>query len=221
MTEQLSAQNVPPGVMDLLRIFLAASSRGEEAALILETRRKVISSKFRSVESTAGVPAAPTNNSLARKKKNPARARRSRLRLEAFMKRKVDTKEQAESSLAAGPSTNSTTNKLVIQLDKEKDGQDGSMGVDLTSPIPQVDGAGNTSDPVRYKFVSDFHRDDIGYTLEELFPSGGATLVSCVALKPKESADRHCVVAIRRTDCQDSLWPEMIEDQMQVFENLC
>ena len=90
MTDQLNTQDVPPGVMDLLRIFLAASSRGEEAALILETRRKVISSKFRSVESTAGVPAAPTNNSLARKKKNPARARRSRLRLEAFMKRKVE-----------------------------------------------------------------------------------------------------------------------------------
>ena len=184
MTEQTSAQDVPPGVMDLLRIFLAASSRGEEAALILETRRKVISSKFRSVESTAGVPAAPTNNSLARKKKNPARARRSRLRLEAFMKGKVDTMEQAESNLAAGPSSNSTTNKLVIQLDKEKDGQGGSMGVHLTSPIPQVDRAGNTSDPVKYTFVSDYHRDYIGYTLEELFPSGVATLVSCVA--PRE-----------------------------------
>ena len=52
------------------------------------------------------------------------------------MKRKVDTKEQAESSLAAGPSTNSTTNKLVIQLDKEKDGQDGSMG--WISPAPYL-----------------------------------------------------------------------------------
>ena len=82
----------------------------------------MISSKFRSVESTAGVPAAPTNNS--RKKKNPARARRSRLRLEAFMKRKVDTKEQAEFSLAPGPSTNSTATKLIIKLEWEKDGQD-------------------------------------------------------------------------------------------------
>ena len=145
MTDQESTQDVPPGVMDVLRIFLAASSRGEEAALILETRRKVISSKFRSVESTAGVPAAPTNNSLARKKKNPARARRSRLRLEAFMKRKVDTKDQTESSLAAGPSTNSTATQLIIKLDREKDGQDRSMGVDLTNLIPQVDEAGQSS----------------------------------------------------------------------------
>ena len=52
------------------------------------------------------------------------------------MKRKIDTKEQAESSLAAGPSTNSTTNKLIIQLDKEKDGQDGSMG--WISPAPYL-----------------------------------------------------------------------------------
>ena len=118
----------------MLRIFLAASSRGEEAFLILETRKKVISTKFRSVENTVGVPAAPTNISLARKKKNPARARRSRLRLEEFMKKKVDEKKQAESSIAAGPFTNSTATKLIIKLDKEKDGQDRSMGVDLTSP---------------------------------------------------------------------------------------
>ena len=88
------------------------------------------------------------------------------------MKRKVDTKEQAESSLAAGPSTNSTTNKRVIQLDKEKDGQDRSMGMDLTSPMPQVYGAGeHIWDPVQYKFFSDYQQDDIDYTLEELFPA--------------------------------------------------
>ena len=68
--------------------------------------------------------------------------------------------------------------------------------------------------------MSDYHQDDIGYTLEELFPSGGATLVSCVAHRPKESADRHCIVAVRRTDCQDTSWPEMMEDQKQVFREL-
>ena len=220
MTEQLSSQEVPPGVMDLVRIFLAASSRGKEANLILATRKKVISSKFRTVESPAGAPAAPTNSSLLRKKKNPARARRSRLRLEEFMKRKVENKKQAESSLATESSTNSTTNRMIIELDKEKDGQDRAMGVDLTSPIPQVDGTGQTSDLVQYKFVSDYHQDDIDYTLEELFPSGGATLVSCVAPRPKESADQHCIVAVRRRDCQDTVWPEMNEDQKQVFRQL-
>ena len=62
-------------------------------------------------------------------------------------------------------------------------GRTDPWGLVLTSPIPQVDGAGNTSDPVRYKFVSDFHRDDIGYTLEELFPSACATLVWLLSQK--------------------------------------
>ena len=95
------------------------------------------------------------------------------------------------------------------------------MGVDLTSPIPQVDRAGkNISDPVQYRFVSDYHKDNIGYTLEELFPAGCATLVSCVAYRPKESADQHGIVAVKRTDCQDTSWPEMMKDQEEVFQEL-
>jgi hypothetical protein len=222
MTDQASFQDVPPGIIDLLRIFLAASSRGEDAALTLETRRKVISTKFRSVESNAGAPAAPTNISSAKKRKNPARAKRSRLRLEDFMKRKVEEKKQAESSLAAGHSTNSTTSKLIVELDKEKDEQqDRSMGVDLTSPIPQVDGAEwNISQTVQYKFVSDYHQDDIGDALEELFPAGNAKLVSCVAPRPRESADQNCIVAIRRIDRQDTSWPEMMQEMEPVFREL-
>ena len=63
MVDLTSAQDVPPRVMDLLRIFLAASSRGEEAVLTLETRKNAISTKYRSVESPAGVLAA-TNNTV-------------------------------------------------------------------------------------------------------------------------------------------------------------
>ena len=47
MIDLTSAQDVPPRVMDLLRIFLAASSRGEEAVLTLKTSKKAISTKFR------------------------------------------------------------------------------------------------------------------------------------------------------------------------------
>jgi hypothetical protein len=40
--------------------------------------------------------------------------------------------------------------------------QDRPMGEDLTSPIPQVDGAGSSiSDPVKYTFGSDYHQEDI------------------------------------------------------------
>jgi hypothetical protein len=60
----------------LLKIFLDSSSRGEEAVLDLETRKKVISKKFRSDEKPAGVPAAPSNITFPKKKKNPARVSR-------------------------------------------------------------------------------------------------------------------------------------------------
>ena len=133
-----STQDVPPGVMDLLRIFLAASSRGEQAVFILETRRRERTTKFRSGVET-GTP-APTYTQLNNKKnrKNPARARRSKLRLEEFMKRKVENKKQAESSQAA-----ETTNRMVMELAKDEDRPENrSVGADLPSPIPQVDGAG-------------------------------------------------------------------------------
>jgi hypothetical protein len=91
MTDHVTAQDVPPVVMGVLRIFLAYSSRGEEAVLVLETRKEVISTKFRSVESTVGVPPAPTNISLATKKKKEFRKKKS--------------------SLAAGSSTNSNATK--------------------------------------------------------------------------------------------------------------
>ena len=37
-----------------------------------------------------------------------------------------------------------------------------------SSPIPQLDG--ESDDNVWYTFVSDYHREDIEYTLEEIFP---------------------------------------------------
>ena len=52
MIDLTSAQDVPPRVMDLLRIFLAASFRREEAVLTLKTSKKAISTKYRSVESS-------------------------------------------------------------------------------------------------------------------------------------------------------------------------
>ena len=80
--------DVPPRVLELLETFLSASSRGEHALLILETRKTSISMKYRSVETVTG-PSATTSPSAALKKKmNPARARRSKARLELFLKKK-------------------------------------------------------------------------------------------------------------------------------------
>jgi hypothetical protein len=79
------AQDVPPRVMYLLRIFLAASSRGKEAVLTLEISKKAIPTKYRSVE-----PQQPPKHNFA-KKKNPARARRSRLRWGNIRKGRSET----------------------------------------------------------------------------------------------------------------------------------
>ena len=54
----MSSTQVPPGVMELLKIFLAARSRGEDSVLILDTRRKTISTKYRTAENAVGAPAA-------------------------------------------------------------------------------------------------------------------------------------------------------------------
>jgi hypothetical protein len=83
-----SSEDVPPRVMEMLRMFLAASCRGEQAVLVLETRNKTLTTKYRCVETMAGVPSkAQTSTVPIKKKVTPARARRSKLRLEKFQKK--------------------------------------------------------------------------------------------------------------------------------------
>ena len=52
---------MPVRIIEMLRIFLAARSRVEEADLLLETRTGVLTTKYRSVETVVGVPAPITN----------------------------------------------------------------------------------------------------------------------------------------------------------------
>ena len=71
-------------------MFLAASSRGEHTVLLLESRKSTITTKYRCVENLAGVPASSsTSTNGTRKKVNPARGRRSKLRLEELIKKKT------------------------------------------------------------------------------------------------------------------------------------
>ena len=88
-------EDVPPCVLDLLKIFLASSSRGEKAILILETQNKAIKTKYRSMDPADGSPAVPTSTNT-RRRKNPAQVRRSKLRLVAFKKKKIAEKKQLE-----------------------------------------------------------------------------------------------------------------------------
>ena len=84
---------IPPRVMDLLKMFLAASSRGEQAVLVLETRHRTLTTKFWSVEKVAGIQAPLTTPSAKKRRNTPARARRSQLRLEEFSRKKKLEKE--------------------------------------------------------------------------------------------------------------------------------
>jgi hypothetical protein len=57
------------------------------------------------------------------------------------------------------------------------------------SPIPQVDGTDDAE--VMYTFVSDFHQEDIEYTLNEIIPEDVETkLVSAVRIGGIQSADQ-------------------------------
>ena len=75
-------------VLDIVRMFLSASNRGDHAVLVLESRKHQITNKYKSVERKAGAPAS-TSTTSTKKKMNPARARRSKLRrLEQFIAEK-------------------------------------------------------------------------------------------------------------------------------------
>ena len=93
-------EDVPPRVMEMLRMFLAANSRGEVAVLHLETRKNTLTTNYKNEVRTemTGTPAKSTD--IRKKKQNPSRARRSLLRLKKFMQMKEEAKlEQSEVNL--------------------------------------------------------------------------------------------------------------------------
>jgi hypothetical protein len=96
-------EDVPPSVLDLLKIFLASSSRGEKAILILETKNKAIKTKYMTMDTVVGSPAAPTST------------RRSKLRLEAFKEKKTAEKKQLEETSTSHQQTSPLS--LILQVD--------------------------------------------------------------------------------------------------------
>ena len=182
----------------------------------------------------AGDSATGSITTKPKSKNNPARARRSRLRLEQFNRRKVEEKQAGTSSgqhagnqddcdRTAGD-TSSTTNKLVIELAKD---QNMDRPVEnVTSPIPQVDGQEDSlavqgEVKVTYTFVSDYGEEDIIYSLSEIFPETEKrepTLASRVQVRPR-SAHHMCTVTVNQTDGQIS-WPDMSPSNAEVFQDL-
>ena len=212
-------ESIPPRVMDLLKMFLAACSRGEQAVLVLETRQRTLTTKFRSVEKVAGTQAPLTTPSTKKRRNNPARARRSQLRLEEFTRKKLEAQasvkdhqtDQDPGKEAAGVASS----KLLLELP----GKLPETGV--LSPIPQVDGGGKEPavDKVNFTFISDYHEDDILYTLEEIFLENSVKLEPLKQCQPR-SADYLYSVTVKLSSSQDSTWPDMNSDQAQVFKDL-
>ena len=123
-----------------------------------------MTTKYRSVEAVAGVPATTTSKNSTKKKMNPSRARRSRARLEEFTKNKVAEKE------AAGDTTTRSPNMLILELGKPKDKP---VETRLASPILQLDGIEEAeviqkTETIFYSFKSDFSEEDILDSLRDI-----------------------------------------------------
>jgi hypothetical protein len=230
-------EDVPPRLMEMLQIFLTTKSRGEQAVLILETRQGTLTTKYRTVEALAGVPA--TTNSCSeppcKKNENPARTRRSRLRLEKFMEKKVNEKLKAvetklASEAAGGPAiplhdaykVDTIDTKLLLELANEN--ADKSNKTSLTSQIPQLDGVSEEK-KATFSFVSEYGEEDILHALSETFPQtvvSNTTLVSRV--RPSlRSAEHHCSVELMLDSEQNEdsfTWPEMKPWLKDTFQDI-
>ena len=210
--------DVTQRVLDMVKMFLAASKRGDNTVLTLESRSKQIITKYRSVEKVTG-PTATTSPSTATqssRRKNPSRARRSRLRMEKFNQKKDDKKlNQQEFGSQTPVDLESTSKRLILELGKE---EEPVVGTPLLSPILQVDGPIDV-EIVKFTFRSEYAEEDIIYTLEEIFPEKNAKLESMVQCRQK-CADYLCTVVIRLASGQESVWPAMDVIQTQVIQDL-
>ena len=174
------------------------------------------------METVAG--ASATDNTPATKtpkrRGNPARARRSRLRLEQFQMKKEDEKKRKHQetgvNIAAGDSS-SICNTLVLQLNEEKR----NVETGPLSPILQVDGIDTAlMNEVSFSFKSEYGEEDIRNTLGEIFPPFVAQLDSRVRLG-RLAADHQCIVSLRPFGRSDKLtWPKMSMDEEEVFREL-
>ena len=189
-----------------------------------------LNTKYRSVENLAGAPASTSTSTASSKKVNPARARRSKLRQEEFMKKKMaenrekelNGEQNGESQAApdAGD-TSSKPNQLLVNLR-----QTGEMPMEtrLNSPIPQVDGIGGHREQLKeedhYSFLSGYGEEDILFSLEEVFPPEKvAVMLSSVRVAPL-SADHLCNVTLRPVQGKKTSWPVLGPNNVDVFRDI-
>ena len=203
----------------MLRMFLAASSEGEHCVLVLESKKGKTSTKFRSAEVAPGAPVhTPT---AVPKKKNPARARRSKLRLEEFLKKKGEaslehqkTGEQISRKDAFAGDTSSTTSQLISKVSP---GVNIPVETGMNSPIPQVDGE-HVVDHLTFSFKSDYGKEDIEDTLTEILPKT-YNLISRERITPLGS-EHLCTVVLQEMNWQNFSWPIMEGENLEVIREV-
>ena len=85
------------------------------------------------------------------------------------------------------------------------------------STIPQVDGTFDAE--VVYTFISDFHKEDIEYTIKELITEE-TKLVSVVRIGGLQSADQLCTLQIKIPPEKNFNWPLMSNSQSEVIKKV-
>jgi hypothetical protein len=96
------------------------------------------------------------------------------------------------------------------------------VGTGILSPILQVDGEVVLENQAKYSFISMYAKEDILYTLDEIFPRTEVkcTLESRVRVEPL-SAHHLCILEVKAITKDRSLsWPNVTADQGVVFEEV-
>ena len=221
MVDDTSGQDVPRRMLDMLRMFLAASSEGEHCVLVLESKKGKTSTKFRTVEVAFGAP-VQTPTAVPTKKKNPARARRSKLRLEEFLKKKGEasqehqkTGEQVSRKDVCAENASNTASQLI----SVSPGVNIPVETGMNSPIPQVDGE-HVVEHLIYSFKSDYSKEDIKDTLSEILPENITyNWISRERTRPLEfDAEHLCSVVLHEVKDQNFSWPIVEGENVQVIK---
>ena len=177
--------------------------------------------KYTCVENSVGIPATSTTSRA--KKRNPARERRSKLRLDEFMRKKKEASQEQQSGgeglenqskVAVGESR-----QLILELPM---GQGGRKAVETRqdiSPIPQFHGA-DIVKKVAYTFRSEYGEEDIAYSLSKIFPENVTTTMISRLRLGMQSADHLCTLELEPVDAHNFSWPVMNASDSEVIREL-
>ena len=100
--------------------------------------------------------------------------------------------------------------------DKEK----ANVELNKGTTIPQVDGTFDGE--VVFTFVSDFHKEDIAYTIKEVIPAEEVEtkLVSVIRIGGLQSAEQLSTLVVKNSPEKNFIWPRMSKSQSEVIREI-